>query len=110
MDSVQRYTKSFALTRFRARMPDSTSARAEIAHRDLRKAVVEALRPFKKTEVGQALWKALAQQRGKDNFADADADADKKAKRKTGKQQTTAGGDEADYEAESSDTVGWATD
>ena len=109
MDSVQRYTKSFALTRFRARVPESTAIRAEAVHRDLRKAVVNALRPFKKTEVGEALWKSLHMHRAKDNFADADTDADKKAKKS--KHKKAQKGDEADHEdLSSSDTVGWATD
>jgi hypothetical protein len=43
MDSVQRYTKTFALTRFRAKVPEATRARAAVVEADLRRALLKAL-------------------------------------------------------------------
>ena len=113
MGSVQRYTKSFALTRFRAKVPPHTEARAAEISRDLRKALVSALQDHRKSAFGRQLLQSLRAHRGQDNFADADpimAEAAKKKesrKKKRNKKQHDDTDDDADI---SSDSVGWATD
>ena len=43
MDSVQRYTKTFALTRYRANMPEISWKRAVDVSKNWRKSILEAL-------------------------------------------------------------------
>ena len=112
MDSVQRYTKSFALTRFRAKVPPETEEKAKEVHKNLRRALLHALEDHRRTPVGRNLWHALRAKKGADNFADTDpviAMMAKKTKKKAKKQAETSDTDQID-EGLSSETSGWATD
>ena len=106
MDSVQRYTKSFALTRFRAKVPEETATEAERVHNDLRAAVLAALRPHRRSELGAHLWTALQKKLGRETVTDAVVTATKEKGGRTKKPKMEV----EEAELTSSDTIGWATD
>ncbi|CAE8588660.1 unnamed protein product [Polarella glacialis] len=47
MESVQRYTKTFSLTRFRSKLPEVTTVRAKLVEKDVVSALFQALRTKK---------------------------------------------------------------
>ena len=69
LDSVQRYTKTFALTRFRARTPDDTAELARKVALDIRGSLLAALcAPCnKKNELAKTLATHLQARRCEDN-------------------------------------------
>jgi hypothetical protein len=68
LDSVQRYTKTFALTRFRSKVPTCTAARAAAVESNLRKALLTALGSASNanSEVAHRCGASLRQKRGID--------------------------------------------
>ena len=68
MDSVQRYTKTFALTRFKAKVPELTWQRATEAAQDWRHSVSEALLNSKgaKTPIAVAALAAIRAAKARD--------------------------------------------
>jgi hypothetical protein len=104
MDSVQRYTKTFALTRFRAKVPEETRARAAVVEADLRRALLKAL--SSEANAGSAIARqcaySLRQGRGVALPASKRVTAGSaRAERK----RRTIEGMESD-----SESAGWATD
>ena len=108
MESVQRYTKSFALTRFRAKIPQDTSDKAAAVEKNLRSALLSALHGHT-SPLALILTRSLRQRRGIDMDVDMEEQVEKKKAKKTKKKKAEI---EIDFEgdADSSDTIGWATD
>ena len=72
LDSVQRYTKTFALTRFRARIPEETHQKAQKVSRDLRAALVAALGSpaARDSEIAKRCIKSLRLRQARENTPD----------------------------------------
>ena len=115
LDSVQRYTKSFALTRFRARVPAETAAQAARIAANLRASLLSALRDGNNTDsaVARLVHTSLMARRGSDNNADMEtAAAARKATTRRTKIRKSKGGDETEDgdTDDDSDVIGWVTD
>ena len=116
MESVQRYTKSFALTRFRARTPDDTRTAADNIASDLRRALVRALSTAANagSPVAAACLRTLRQKRGRDTNADKERGL--AARRESSARERRAGHRRRPAAAypepvtDESDDIGWATD
>lgn len=105
MESVQRYTKSFALTRFRAKVPATTARKAEQVHKDLRAAIRAALQ-HQSAPLARTILDSLRKKRGKD----LDVDMEEKIVKKKAKKKQATREEESDETGESSDMIGWASD
>ena len=106
LDSVQRYTKTFALVRFRARAPPETLHRAASVAKNLRQAVLGALQcpPARHQALAHGLARSLHQARGRDTKADMEKN--KSPRRSTASTRTGP----TDEDLSLSDDLGWATD
>ena len=113
MSSVQRYTKTHALAKFRARMPQTVRAKGEAIGKDIRKALIAALlrSPEAKSPLSKALLAHLRAARGQD--CEADIEVDLRTEHKKGGKKASSGRSNASTDTDYSSDVseeGWWTE
>ena len=119
LDSVQRYTKTFALTKYRCRMPPPLLAQGKIIGDHLRDAVSQALQRGKRKATGHDaiasgfLLQALRQARAKDVAADVEISSLKSDQKRRAARTRNSTHDADAWESAtglSTDSEGWCTE